>query len=103
MCTSMQTLNLTHIVRFQFPEDLACLQSPETHKHCDLVEEPLLDFFRLNCGVNCNSSLNSFTHYHVCDVELPCDVIHNVLVQDRAVPYIHGYVANYARLTKTMQ
>ena len=62
------------------------MRNPETHDHyCDLIQCPNSDFFSMNYGFKRQSSLNTLKHYHVCDMGLPPDIMHDVL--EGVLPY----------------
>ena len=56
------------------------LRTPEIHKtHCAKLKGPSPDFYSVNYGVNRPAILNKLSHYHVCDMGLPPDIMHDIL------------------------
>ena len=96
--------NFLHLL--QFTEDSHILCNPGTHDHhCELTQGPASDFFSTTYGVNRQSLLNSLQHYHVCDMGLPPDIMHDVL--EGVIPYtmklLLKHVINEARLLTLQQ
>ena len=56
------------------------LRTPEIHKtHCAKLKGPSPDFYSVNYGVNRPAILNKLSYYHVCDMGLPPDIMHDIL------------------------
>jgi len=66
----------------------------EFDKICDLLEEEttLTSYNSTTYGINNSSPLNKLKYFHVCNFELPPDVMHNLL--EGYVPYTMKLLLN---------
>ena len=79
----------------QFTEDPALFRDPSTHDHhCQLLEGPLSEYYSTTYGVNRQTSLNSLSYFHVCELGLPPDIMHDVL--EGYLPYTMKLMLHHA-------
>ena len=73
------------------------LRTPNNYDyHCSLLFGPLAEADSVTYGVNYKSTLNDLQDYHVCNNQLPQDLMHIML--EGVVPYtmkamLHSYVS----------
>ena len=82
-------LTLSHIeylLNLQFMESDFALRTPANYDyHCSLLEGPLAAADSVTYGVNYESVLNKLEYFHVCNNQLPQDIMHILL--EGVIPY----------------
>ena len=62
------------------------MRTPETYDyHCSLLSAALAEADSVTYGVNYSSALNKLEDFHVCNHQLPQDIMHVII--EGAVPY----------------
>ena len=70
----------------QYRESDFVLRSPNNYDyHCSLLSGPLAEADSVTYGINYESALNRIQDFHVCNSQLPQDIMHVLL--EGAVPY----------------
>ena len=73
-------------VYLQFREEMFVLRNPDAHDyHCSLLTGVLAEVDSVTYGVNYRSALNNLKDFHVCNGQLPQDMMHVLL--EGVVPY----------------
>ena len=63
------------------------LRTPETYDyHCSLMKGLLAEADSVTYGINCTSELNKLEDFHVCNNQLPQDMMHILL--EGVIPYL---------------
>lgn len=67
--------------------------------HCSLLSGPLAEVDSITYGINYESALNRLMDFHVCDSQLPQDIMHILL--EGVVPYtIKAMLQSYVNVKK---
>lgn len=80
----------------QYKESGFVLRTPASYDyHCSLLSGPLAQADSVTYGVNYESALNRLQDFHVCNNQLPQDIMHIIL--EGVVPYtmkamLHSYI-----------
>ena len=80
----------------QYRESDFVLRTPASYNyHCSLLSGPLAEADSVTYGVNYESALNRLQDFHVCNNQLPQDIMHIIL--EGVVPYmmkamLHSYI-----------
>jgi len=70
----------------QYRESDFLLRSPANYDyHCSLLSGPLSEADSVTYGINYESALNEIEDFHVCNGQLPQDIMHVLL--EGAIPY----------------
>ena len=65
--------------------------------HCLLLEGPLAEADSVTYGINYDSVLNKLEHFHVCNNQLPQDIMHVLL--EGVIPYnLKAMLKSYVRV-----
>ena len=81
----------------QYKESGFVLRTPASYDyHCSLLSGPLAQADSVTYGVNYISALNRLQDFHVCNNQLPQDIMHIIL--EGVVPYtmkamLHSYIS----------
>lgn len=82
---------------YQYRESDFVLRTPASYNyHCSLLSGPLAEADSVTYGVNYESALNRLQDFHVCNNQLPQDIMHIIL--EGVVPYtikamLHSYIS----------
>ena len=86
MCRGIQSLRYMFFFYLQFREDMFVLRNPAAHDyHCSLLTGVLAETDSVTYGVNYKSVLNNLEDFHVCDGQVPQDMMHVLL--EGVIPY----------------